>query len=867
MTPERWEKVGRLFHSALEREGDDRAAHLQQACAGDDALRQEVESLLAQGKTADGLLDDSALGKMAAEIVGKQDGRSLLGTNLGSYQILSLLGAGGMGEVYRSRDIRLDRDVALKVLPAGLLADEAARRRFRKEALALAKLNNPHIAVIYDVGEEAGVDYLVMECVPGQSLAEKLKSGALPGKEVASLGAQIAEALEEAHEHGVIHRDLKPGNIMVTPKGQAKVLDFGLAKLLRPMSDAMATESFSETQGVVGTLPYMAPEQLTGEPVDARTDLYALGAVLFEMAVGRRPFQEDSAPRLTDAILHQPPVSPRALSPRVSPELERIILKCLEKEPENRYQSAKEVQVDLRRLSTPATIPVPAKAQLWWRNRKAIGIAAIALITILVVAGLLYRFAGRSGAIDSVAVLPFVNASADPNTEYLSDGITESLIDSLSQVPNLAVMSRNSVFRYKGRETDAQAAGQALKVQAVLTGTVVQRGDSLSISAELIEVRNNRHLWGEQYNRKLLDILTVQEEISTEISEKLRFELTGEEKKRLTKRYTENVEAYQLYLQGRYYWNKKTPAGFNSGIEYFQKAIKADPNYAPAYAALANLYCNLANYNFALMPPKEAWANAKVAAGKALQIDDALASAHASLAIVAYQWEWDWSNAEKEFKRALELDPSSTSTYEPSPSSTYHWYSHYLMTMGRTQESFRAGRRALQLDPVDLAINAHQGWYYLWTRQYDQAIEPLQKTIEMDPSFPVGQWYLGLAYEQKGAFQDAIAQFQNCVRITAGRASMVALLGHAYAAANQRSEARAILQQLSALSKQEYVPSYPVAVIYAALDEKEEALAWLERAYDERDSWMDYLGLDPRLDGLRSDPRFADLLRRMNLQP
>jgi TolB-like protein/Tfp pilus assembly protein PilF len=466
-----------------------------------------------------------------------------------------------------------------------------------------------------------------------------------------------------------------------------------------------------------------------------------------------------------------------------------------------------------------------------------------------------------------VAVLPFVNASADPNTEYLSDGITESLIDSLSQVPNLAVMSRNSVFRYKGRETDAQAAGQALKVQAVLTGTVVQRGDSLSISAELIEVRNNRHLWGEQYNRKLLDILTVQEEISTEISEKLRFELTGEEKKRLTKRYTENVEAYQLYLQGRYYWNKKTPAGFNSGIEYFQKAIKADPNYAPAYAALANLYCNLANYNFALMPPKEAWANAKVAAGKALQIDDALASAHASLAIVAYQWEWDWSNAEKEFKRALELDPSSTSTYEPSPSSTYHWYSHYLMTMGRTQESFRAGRRALQLDPVDLAINAHQGWYYLWTRQYDQAIEPLQKTIEMDPSFPVGQWYLGLAYEQKGAFQDAIAQFQNCVRITAGRASMVALLGHAYAAANQRSEARAILQQLSALSKQEYVPSYPVAVIYAALDEKEEALAWLERAYDERDSWMDYLGLDPRLDGLRSDPRFADLLRRMNLQP
>ena len=450
--------------------------------------------------------------------------------------------------------------------------------------------------------------------------------------------------------------------------------------------------------------------------------------------------------------------------------------------------------------------------------------------------------------------------------EYLGDGITESLINTLSQVPNLAVMSRNSVFRYKGRETDAQAAGQTLKVQAVLTGRVGQRGDGLSISAELIDVRNNRHLWGEQYHRRVTDILAVQEEISTEISEKLRFKLTGDEKKRLIKRYTQNAEAYQLYLQGRYYWNKRTAAGFNKGIEYFKKAIEADPNYAPAYAGLAYLYSNLANYNFALMPPKEAWAKAKPAALQALKIDDTLAAAHASLALLAYQYEWDWPNAEKEFKRALELDPSSSSTYEPSPSSTYHWYAHYLMSMGRTQESFRAGRRALDLDPVDLPISAHQGWYYLWTRDYDRAIEPLQKTIQMDPTFPVPQWYLGLAYEQKGAFRDAIAQFQNCVRITSGRPSMVALLGHAYAAANQRSEARAILQQLSALSKEKYVPSYPVAAIYAALGEKDEALARLERAYDERDPWMAYLALDPRLDGLHSDPRFANLLRRMNLQ-
>jgi len=427
-------------------------------------------------------------------------------------------------------------------------------------------------------------------------------------------------------------------------------------------------------------------------------------------------------------------------------------------------------------------------------------------------------------------------------------------------------MSRSSVFRFKGRDTDAQATGQRLSVRTVLTGRVVQRGESLSIRAELIDVRSNRALWGEQYNRKLQDILAVQEEISTEISDKLRFRLTGEERKRLTKLYTQNTEAYQLYLRGRYHWNKKTEEGFKKGIEYFQKAIEADGNYAPAYAGLAALYNNLANYNFAFAPASSGGTKAKAAAGKALLIDDTLAAAHSSLAIGAFQWEWDWSNAEREFKRSLELDDSSPSTYEPSPSSTYHWYAHYLMSVGRTEESLRAGRRALELDPVDLANVSHQGWYYLFTRQYDRAIEPLQKTIDMDPRFHIGQWYLGLAYEQKGAFQEAIAQFQNAIRITGGRPSMVALLGHAYAAAHQRSDAQAVLDQLSALSKEKYVPSYPVAVIYAALGDREEALARLERACDERDSWMDYLGIDPRLDVLRSEPRFGNLLRRMKLQ-
>jgi TolB-like protein/Tfp pilus assembly protein PilF len=505
---------------------------------------------------------------------------------------------------------------------------------------------------------------------------------------------------------------------------------------------------------------------------------------------------------------HDPPLL-AASGKRIPQELHRLVSRCLKKDSTDRVQTARDLNSTLTALLRDSGDFRRAAVAIPVRLRPTLSLAAVLLVLLL--AGGLYWFSRAVKPVASIAVLPFVNASGNADMEYLSDGITESLINTLSQVPNLAVMSRNSVFRYKNRETDAQAAGQKLNVQAVLTGRVVQHRDVLSIGAELIDVRNNRQLWGQQYNRRLLDILAVEEEISTDISEKLRSKLTGEEKKRLAKRYTQSTEAYQLYLQGRYYWNKKTPAGFDKGIEYFKKAIEADPNYAPAYAALANLYYNLANYNFALMAPKEAWAKATQAAHKALQIDNTLAAAHASLALVSYQWEWDWPNAEKEFKRALELDPSSSSTYEPSPSSTYHWYSHYLMSMGRTEESFRAGRRALELDPVDLAISSHQGWYYLWTHEFDRAIEPLQKTIQMDPGFTVAQWYLGLAYEQNGVFPDAIAQFQNCVRITNGRPSMVALLGHAYAAANKRNEARAILQQLGALSKEKYVPSYPVA--------------------------------------------------------
>jgi eukaryotic-like serine/threonine-protein kinase len=799
-------------------------------------------------------------------LIGSQ---SLIGSQIGSYQIVSLLGAGGMGEVYRARDTRLDRDVALKVLPAGLLADEAVRRRFRKEALALAKLSHPHIAVIHDVGEEAGVDYLVMECVPGQSLAEKLKSGPLPEKEVASLGAQIADALEEAHEHGVIHRDLKPGNIMITPKGQVKVLDFGLAKLLRPpanimtanimAADTMPTESFAETQGVAGTLPYMAPEQLTGEPVDGRTDIYALGVVLFEMAAGRRPFQEDSAPRLTDAILHQAPVSPRALNSRMSPELERITLKCLEKSPADRYQSAKEVQVDLRRLGVPTIISAPTKTRPWWRRRTAFGIAAVTLMALLAAAGWMRRSAGQREIIDSLAVLPFVNASADPNAEYFSDGITESLINSLSQLPHLKVMSRDSAFRYKGKDADAETVGRMLGVRAVFKGRVTQRGDSLDVSAELVDARDNSHIWGQQYDRKFADMIALREEIAEEITTALRVRLSGEDAKRMAKSYTANPEAYQDYLKGRFWFNKQSgEEAVNKAIEYFQQAIAKDPAYALAYVGLADCYSSLGNSGF--VPAREAFPEAKEAAQKALEMDDTLAEAHASLGYIKTVYDWDWSGAEKEYHRSIDLNPNSAEDH--------HFYAVALRRMGRLEESIRELKRAVELDPLSGFINLDLGGSLYFARQYDAAIEQERKILELDPNFILARYVLGMTYVQKSMYKEGIAEFQKVLLILPGDVRPLSGLGNAYARAGRRAEAQKVLDQLNDLSTRKYVPGWFRAVIYVGLEEKDKAFEWLEQSYEERSiGFGSAIKVDPIWDALRSDPRFNDLLRRMNLQP
>jgi eukaryotic-like serine/threonine-protein kinase len=791
----------------------------------------------------------------------------MIGQTLGHYRILEKIGAGGMGVVYRARDERLDRDVALKVLPAGALADDAARRRFRKEALTLAKLAHPHIAMIFDFDTQDGVDFLVMEYVAGQTLALKLNEGVMPEKETIALGAQVAAALEEAHEQGVVHRDLNPRNILVTSRGQTKVLDFGLAKLLRPRGDVEATQSFAETEGVAGTLPYMAPEQLRAEALDGRTDIYALGCVFYEMAAGRRPFTEDSAPRLTEEILHQTAVSPRALNARLSPQFETIILKCLAKDPEDRYQSAKEVSVDLRRLATSRAVAVaetkPRRTQARWL-RIAIGggagaISIAALLIVLNAGGVRDRLLGKTGTehIRSLAVLPLENLSRDPEQEYFADGMTEQLITDLAKISELKVISRTSVMQYKGARKPLPQIAQELGVDAVVEGSVQRSGDRVRISAQLIDARADQHLWARSYERDLRNVLALQDDVAQAIANELKIKLASQGQPRLAGSRPVDPEAYEAYLKGHYYASKRTEKDLKKSIEYFQQAIEKDPNYASAYSGMADAYALLGFRGN--LPSNDALSKAKEAALKAVKLDDSLAEAHASLAFIAEIHEWDWATAEREYKRALELNPGYAAGH--------NWYAGYLMYVGRFDEGIAEAKRARDLDPLSLPVNNALAGRLLVAGRVDEALEQLKKTLEMDPRFAPAHQTLGWAYLNMGKHEEAIQEFQQALQLSGtDDTNPIVDLGFAYAAAGKREQARKILAKLKKLHEQGVVPSGSIAILYGALGELDEAFAWLEKAYEERDPELTYIKVPARrFEPLRHDPRYQDMLRRMGL--
>jgi len=784
------------------------------------------------------------------------------GTRLGSYEIIAPIGAGGMGEVYRARDLRLDRDVAIKVLPEQFAKDADALLRFEREAKAVAALSHSNILAIHDIGDVKGVHFAVMELLEGQTIRERLRQSAIPWRKAGEIGLAVAEALAVAHAKGIIHRDVKPENIFLTSDGRVKVLDFGLARVTRPgsavsvpgLADA-ETQLVHTTPGiVVGTMGYMSPEQLRGELVDGRSDIFSLGCVLYEMVAGQKAFARKTAAESISAILNEDPVELAGSGKQVPPDFDRIIAHCVEKKPEDRFQSARDLAFALRTISSTSGVFRPVVERRKPRLNRMTWLAGAA-VALLLTAISLWVWSRQSDAIRSIAVLPFVNVGADPNTDYLSDGITESIINSLSQLPNVSVMSRSSVFRYKRPDVDPQAAGRDLKVQAVLAGRVTKRGDQLAVSAELVDTRTNHQIWGDQYNRKLTDVMAIQDEISQEISDKLRVRLTGDDKKRLVKRHTENAEAYGLYLKGRYQWNKQTLDGMETGINFFKQAIDKDPRYGLAYAGLADAYALLADYN--VLAAKEVMPSAKTAAMKALEIDDAISEAHASLGWAKLTLDWDWAGAEKEFQRALELNPNYATAHQ--------WYADYLTVVGRPDEAQASMKRAQQLEPVSLPISVALASTFYYTHQNDQAIDQCRRAIVMDPQFVAAHVFLGRAYEQKGSYAEAIAELKQALQLSEGGSSELAALGHAYAQSGDRAEAQKILKELNTRSTQTYVQPIWIAVINAALGNKEEAFPWLRKAVGDRSVWLIYLKVDPIFDSLRTDARFADVVRQVGL--
>jgi eukaryotic-like serine/threonine-protein kinase len=766
----------------------------------------------------------------------------MIGKTVSHYRVLEKLGGGGMGVVYKAEDVRLGRSVALKFLPEAMSRDPLAVERFRREARAASALSHPHICTIYEIDEHDGCPFMAMEFLEGATLKhDRIGSGAL-----LDVAIQIADGLGAAHAQGIVHRDIKPANVFLTHRGQIKILDFGLAKLVRhPRMDLGTADDSADTFSdvaearltragmMVGTAGYMSPEQVQAREVDARSDLFSLGVVMYELATGQPAFAGATLPATLEMILSRTPAPARRLNPALPAELERIVNKAIEKDLMLRYQTAGDLLADLKRLRRTEMEPARAAETPDPPRRRS------------------------RRAIHSVAILPFENVGGDPDADYFSDGVTESIIYSLSRLPNLKVMARSTVFRYKGGAIDPREAGRELNVEAVVTGRVIQRGDTLVIGAELVDVTEGWQLWGSLYNRTLSQIFLVQDEVAAEIAEKLRVKLTGEDRKRLSKRYTESVAAYQAYLRGRYHWNKRTREGLEKGLQSFAQAIEEDPTYALAYAGLADSYALLGIAEYGVLPPREAMGKARAAAVRALEIDGTLGEAQTQVAHVTAFYDWDWVGAEREFKRAIELSPGYAFAH--------HWYALYLAAMERVDEAIASETRAHELDPLSPVINKNLGTIYYYARRYGQAVAQYKRALNMDPDFARTYFFLGLLYEQEGSFDDAIAAFGRAIALGGNTPVMMAALGHAYAVAGRRAEAESVLEELLARSTAEYVPAFGVATVYAGLGAADEAFAWLEKAYEERSSWLLSLKVEPMLAGLRADPRFQDLVRRVGL--